>query len=328
MTIEKLLLTGGVTRPFSGVLGEAYYSKYGVLGQLDLSSSAFEVLLRHDASRSVTALGPGATHLTSGTRTEDRLYLCSRTEVMIYHWPGLRRIRRISHPWFNDVHHVTEINGELFVASTGLDAILRFDLNGQLLSAHHALGYGVWYRRDPDVDYRKVANTKPHDSHPNYIFSLEGNVWVTRFEQKDAARLDDLNEKIALDVERVHDGHLINGKLYFTSVNGCIIIVDPQRRRKIDVIDLNEIDDRGKPLGWCRGIHVAGDIAYVGFSKLRSTRFEKNLRWVKNLATGRTPDKEPLPARIAAYDIAERKLLKEFVLPEDAINTVFSILPS
>ena len=37
----------------------------------------------------------------------------------------------------------------------------------------------TWERFDPEVDYRQVPTTKPHETHPNFVFIVEEDVWVT-----------------------------------------------------------------------------------------------------------------------------------------------------
>ena len=322
-----LLLTGGANRPFSGLLGEANYTKHGVIASISLQDSSFNALKLFKPGKGGGASILPATDLTAASLQGDELIVCSRTEVMIMQWPSLTLIKRIEHPWFNDLHHAIRINGHIYVAATGVDAILSFDSSGQLLSAEHAQALPLWHRRDPEVDYRQVASTKPHDSHPNFVFELDGNIWVTRFEQRDAVNLSNQDDRIDIGVERVHDGHVADGKIYFTSVNGCIIIADGATRKVEEVIDLNEIDDRGRPLGWCRGLAIVGNLAYVGFSKLRSTKIEENLRWIKRRFGENKQLAEALPARVGVYDLSTQRLLKEIILPDEEMNTIFSIVP-
>ena len=325
--VSDLLLTGGTTRPFSGLLGEANYAKHGVIAAISLSDDAFKTLKVHKPGKGEGASILPATDLTSASLHGDELIVCSRTEVFIFEWPSLDLVQRIGHPYFNDLHHAVRINGLVYVAATGVDAILSFDSSGQLVSAEHAQGLPLWHRRSPDVDYRQVASTKPRDSHPNFVFELDGDIWVTRFEQRDAVNLANQADRIDIGVERVHDGLVAGGKVYFTSVNGCVIVADADARKVDDIIDLNEIDDRGRPLGWCRGLAIVDDLAYVGFSKLRSTKIEENLRWIKQRFSAKEPLLEALPARVGVYDLSRRRLLREIVLPDEEMNTVFSVLP-
>ena len=63
----------------------------------------------------------------AGTLIGDTLYACTSTEVLIFKLPEFKQIGYISLPCFNDVHHVTpSSDGNLLVASTGLDMVVKF----------------------------------------------------------------------------------------------------------------------------------------------------------------------------------------------------------
>jgi hypothetical protein len=323
---NKFLLSGGITRTFGNFLGDGHGSKFGELAILDWDNKNIESLIRYESSKAVSAEVLPSVYFTSATLIDDRLYLCSTTQVFVYAYPSLELKLEINHPWFNDVHHVTCINEVIYVASTGIDAVLGFDFDGELVSSQHVSNDDLWFRRSPDEDYRKIASTKPHDNHPNFIFELDGQVWVTRFEQKDAVNLANREETINLGDERVHDGHLIGDYIYFTSVNGHIIKVDAKDKQVVADYDLNAMDTRGVPLGWCRGVHIEGDVAYIAFSKLRSTKIEDNLRWLKRTIKKGSSSVEALPARIAKFDLARGQLLEEFIIPQEHMSIIFSVL--
>ena len=118
------------------------------------------------------------------------MYLCTQTEVLICDFPSFAIRKIISLPFFNDLHHVAvALDGRLFVAVTGLDAVAELAPDGTLLRLQSVADGSVWDRFSKTVDYRKVATTKPHLSHPNFVFFLDGEPWVTRFQQCDAVPL-------------------------------------------------------------------------------------------------------------------------------------------
>ncbi len=57
---------------------------------------------------------------------------------------------------------------------------------GEILREWSVIGEDTWARFSRQIDYRKVPTTKPHRSHPNFAFLLEGDIWTTRCDQKDA----------------------------------------------------------------------------------------------------------------------------------------------
>ncbi len=129
----------------------------------------------------------------AATIQDGTAYLCTQTEVLLCDFPSFAIRKVISHPCFNDLHHVVPApDGRLFVAVTGLDAVAELSPEGEILRLVSVLGGSPWDRFSPDTDYRKVPTTKPHQAHPNYVFFLDGQPWVTRFQQRDAVPLEGL----------------------------------------------------------------------------------------------------------------------------------------
>ena len=97
--------------------------------------------------------------------------------------------------------------------------VLEVTLDGRVLREWPVLGNNAWDRFSHSVDYRKVS-TKPHLSHPNFVFEISDDVWVTRLRQRDAICLTRPAEPININLERPHDGLLHESLLYFTTVDG------------------------------------------------------------------------------------------------------------
>jgi hypothetical protein len=200
---------------------------------------------------------------------------------------------------------------------------------GELLRLVSVLGGSPWDRFSPAIDYRKVPTTKPHHSHPNFIFFLDGRPWVTRFNQRDAVPLDGaLNGRPPFDVgkdEGIHDGHLEGEDLYFTTVNGCVVRFDLKtgRRTTVDLNTLNEPDE-DRPLGWCRGVLPRGDRAWVGFSRIRYTSLRRNLSWIRHGFRESEHHRER-PTRVALYDLERGALHRQIDLEGVGLGAVFSI---
>jgi len=116
-------------------------------------------------------------------------------------------LHRISIPWFNDIHHVVPLEDEsILVVNTGLEMVLRLRLDGSVLAIWNVLGEDPWARFDPHKEYRLGCSTKPHVAHPNFLFLLDGEPFVSRFELRDAVSLHDARRRIDIGSERVHDG--------------------------------------------------------------------------------------------------------------------------
>ena len=262
----------------------------------------------------------------SGTLVGNTLYACTSTEVLMFELPSFKQTGYVSLPCFNDVHHVTpSSDGNLVAVSTGLDMVFKFNRNGEMLAEWCVLEETPWTRFSRSVDYRKVESTKPHKSHPNFAFELEGELWVTRFRQRDAICLTKPGGRIDIAVETPHDGLVQGNSIYFTTVDGRIVVANARNRSVEQVIDLKQASDTNELLGWCRGISPLDNrLVWVGFTRVRKTKFMENVLWVK------TVFREGMivrPTHIGLYDMIEKQCLQEIDLEPHGMNIIFSIFP-
>ncbi len=297
--------------------------------EVDTLSGAARVCVQYQSPEEARAGQRPSAHFHSGARTGDILYTCTTTEVLTYRLPHFERIGYVSLPIFNDLHHVTPTrDGNLLLANTGLDMVVKISPSGAVIAEWSAIGEEPWARFSRSTDYRKVATTKPHLSHPNFVFELDDDVWVTRFHQRDAACMTNPGKSMPLASENPHDG-LVNGDhVLFTAVNGKVITVNRKTLRVEKSFDLREIQDRnGEVLpAWCRGLlPVDQDRIWVGFTRIRQTIFKENVRWVKSSLREGTLVK---PTHIALFDMATKECLKEIDLEPFGMHTVFGIFPA
>ncbi len=256
----------------------------------------------------------------SATLEGDVLYVSTTTEVMTLRLPDCAMEQYLSLPIFNDVHHVRPTGtGTLLVANSGLEQVLELTWEGQIVHAWHTLGADAWAHVAPDCDYRKGISTKPHQSHPNYVFMLDDEIWATRFHQYDALCLNRPDRRIELGRERVHDGVVVGDIIYFTAVDGNLIMVNRHTLRIEEVIDLNSMHEPDVRLGWCRGIYMDDPYIWIGFSRIRPTRLRQNVAWV---ARG---FKRDMPTHIGCYDLRRRQCVQEISVEELGLNAVFGI---
>jgi hypothetical protein len=339
---EALWVIGGEQR--STLRQQNEWNSFGaaVVARVDPASGKAERVLEYTSPPERCPDDRPSFVFKAATIAGDTAWLCTQTEVLECALPSFAIRRVISLPCFNDLHHVTPgPDGTLFVAVTGLDAVAEVTRDGELLRLVSVLGGSPWDRFSPEVDYRKVATTKPHLSHPNYVFVLDGEPWVTRFEQRDAVPLDGLGtdgaRRFAVGGAGIHDGcmdDIDGGRLFFTTVDGQLVrfgLADGERRD----LDLNtllgagrrergeERGDRGdRPLGWCRGVLPVGGRAWVGFTRLRPTLINRNLSWIRHGFRD-----VRLPTRIALYDLEQPARLREVNVETAGVNAVFSIHP-
>jgi hypothetical protein len=321
--MRSLYITGGrqrVGRPLTASATDWYEYQHGLI--LEVVPETGEVYRRVEYVSPPAACAEDNPQILfkSGTVLDDQLYVCTQTELLIYALPEFRQAGYLSLPCFNDLHHVRPTpTGTLLVANSGLDMVLELTPGGGVINEWSVLGEEPWDRFSRTIDYRKGISTKPHTAHPNHIFMLGEDIWVTRFQQQDAICLTRTDQRIPIGIERVHDGVLHQGRLFFTTVNGHVVIANPASLKVEEIIDLNTMHDTDTLLGWCRGILLDGEKAWVGFSHIRPTKLRQNLAWIMR------GFRQVLPTRVACYDLVRRRCVAEIDLQTHGLNAVFSI---
>jgi hypothetical protein len=249
-----------------------------------------------------------------------RMYLPTQTEILVVTTPDFALQHRITLPCFNDVHHVAPIDDDSFyVVNTGLEMVLRVAVDGTVQRIWNVMGEDPWERFDKHKDYRFGCSTKPHLAHPNYLFVLGDEPFATRFELRDAVSLNDPSRRIDIGNERLHDGVVADGRIYFTTVDGHVIIADAQTLRVTERIALDPGERKPGTLGWCRGLFIEGDYAWVGFTRVRATRFRSVLSYVR-------AGYLEAPTRIARYHLRDWSLVSEVDLEDVGLNALFGIV--
>jgi len=318
---DAVYIVGARQRELRGILDGDLWSGYdrGLVLEVDLQSGACETVFDYDSAGG----HDGAVSLQASTLDGDLLYTCSETEVLVCRLPDFEVLTRVSLPLFNDVHHVRpSVDGNMVVANAGLEMVLEVTQEGEILQLWNVLGEDPWGRFRADVDYRTLS-TKPHRAHPNFVFYVGDELWATRFHQGDAISLDDPKRRIDVSDERIHDGIVVDGHVYFTVVDGRVVVADTDSLKIAEVIDLNAFHaEREAVLGWCRAIMVDGPRLWVGFSRIRATKFRDNVAWV---ARGLRRSK---PTHIACYDLARRTCITEIGLESFGLSALYSILPA
>jgi hypothetical protein len=325
-TARSLFVLGGRQRKRVLKKDEEWtlYEKAIIL-QVDPDNGEARISAEYETPPEARAQGDSSVLFKAGALDGKKLYACTSTEVLIYDLPQFKCTGYISLPCFNDLHHVRPTpSGSILVVNTGLDMVLELTLEGKVLREWNVLGEDPWEHFSPSMDYRQVETTKPHRSHPNHVFFLDEQIWVTRAQQKDAICLTGGNRRIPIGGEYIHDGCVFAGMIYFTSVDGRLILVDQKSLRIAEIIDLKTIDGgNGGSLGWCRGLWVVDErYIWVGFTRVRKTKFMENVNWVKHAGQdqGRS-------ARIALYDVATKTCVKEIDVEKHGVNVVFNMLP-
>jgi hypothetical protein len=321
--MDKVFVGGGQFRSSVFQKLEEWEScKRALLVEIDPVSKHSRSCVEYDSPKEAAADELPAILFKSTTVVDHKLYACTSTEVMIYDLPSFRLTSYISLPFFNDVHHVyPTAQGTLLVMVTGLDMVAEVSLEGKFLRHWDVMGEDTWSIFSRDIDYRKIPTTKPHRSHANHIFQLGDETWVTRFHQRDAVSLRDPQRKIEIAIQRPHDGFIFNDSLYFTTVDGHVVIANPRSLKIERVIDLNKMSGANSDtLGWCRSLLPIDErFLWVGFTRVRPTKFRENLNWV------RQQKRAHRPSHIALYDLHSESCIEEIETEPHGIGVVFTL---
>ena len=89
-----------------------------------------------------------------------------------------------------------------------------------------------------------------------------------------------------------------------------------------DVIDLTALHDPDILLGWCRGLALQDGQMWVGFSRIRPTRFRENVGWIMS------GFKRAMPTHIGLYDLKARRCVREIDLEPLGLGAVYSVFPA
>jgi hypothetical protein len=333
-------VTGGRERPPDANVETWRKLDTGIILRIDEGDAAPQRVVEYATPPEARVANLPSITFKASSRVGDLVYACTETEVIVYRLPSFTVERYISLPLFNDVHHVVPTErGTLLVAVTGLDMVVEIDATDRVVREWDAGGQGLWTRFSRDVDYRREVTPKPRLAHPNFVFEVGNDIWVTRNEMRDALCLTSPERRIAIweegirDVSWPHDGLLIDDLVYFTTVDGHVVIADPISTKVVKSVDLMKLMGKKRRLGWCRGLKPAGpDKFLIGFTRLRPTRFVQNLGWVKSRlkdVIGVVDGDDSgvyTPTQIIRVDVETGETDWSLDLEEHGMNAVFSIL--
>ncbi|MCB9682851.1 MAG: hypothetical protein H6733_15395 [Alphaproteobacteria bacterium] len=256
-------------------------------------------------------------------RDGDVLVQVTRTEVIWLDLPTLAVRDRFSHPLFHDLHDARPLpGGGLAVTSAGNDSVLVFDVHRELV-AHHVLRDVPFAVAFPGIDdFRTVPfdATKPHHAHPNRIVVLGDDLWVTCLVTQTCRCLTSDHPPLAFPEGPPHDGVLLDGLVWFTTVTGHLIAVDPTTRDRVRTLDLGALTASRRMPGWCRGIAGHDGQLYVGMTMLRSPTHRELLRWVVKGEAGRK-----LPTRVLQVDPSRGRIVAEHPVGNAAGGTLYDL---
>ncbi len=339
MSGNKIIVVGGRQRRKALDLDEWHAYEFGVIASVDRETLEVEVVVEYQTPPDFCADEKPSIVFKAGDYCANRhaIVLCTQTEIIEYDVRNWTQSFYYSHPSFNDLHHAcydqttSESRQRLLVANTGLDQVIQIEQdktqweNSAIVNQWTTGTVPTWDKYDSTIDYRKVATTKPHESHPNYVFQRGEHFFATRFHQQDAMDLQRQQPVFQIPTGNPHDGIVRDENVFFTTTNGHVVRCVFDDPPEIKNFDLNLISRHNELLGWCRGLCFENNThAWVGFSRIRPTWIRKNLSWIKQGFQSKG-EYGTRPTRIALYDLEAGRLLQEVGLEPAGINAVFAI---
>jgi hypothetical protein len=213
---------------------------------------------------------------------------------------------------FNDLHHVYVDEGGIYVCNAGLDVVEHFDHEGNPKSIFPLMNGKLWEKFGAEEDYRYVAKIEPRETHPNYLFRHNGMLLVNCPLRRVVANLADNQPVLEGFPGMMHDGVRRGRSYYWTTVDGTIIVADATTFTITEQINLKPVYGRDEP-GWCRGLEVIGDQAFVGFTRFRKPSKKDFLKFA---ARGR----RVLNSHVLCYDLSQGRAVSDwFLKSEDAV---------
>src|SRR5271154_3552889 len=105
--LNKFYFGGGQFRSsIFHTLQEWESCKRAMIVEVDPGTKSSRSCVEYESPREVAADELPAILFKSATLRDNKLYICTSTEVMIYELPSFRLATYISLPFFNDLHHV------------------------------------------------------------------------------------------------------------------------------------------------------------------------------------------------------------------------------
>lgn len=325
----SVLLTGGRQTMLAGL--RPVHRQYGraVLARLDLRSGSLEMLAARSRSElDITSRACSPLYRSGAVTASGTVVTCLPDRVVELEPHSGVHVRELSHPWFNDVHHVRPAPDDgVYVVSTGLDLVLEVEWSGQVRRQWPLGSPSTWQRFDDTRDYRLAMIPKPHTVHPNFALAFRNELWITRFYQKDLYCVDGprTGARVRLADCGVHDGALHDTTVWCTAVDGRVLAVDLEELAVKADHEVPAFGGVGAHVGWYRGILPLEDgTLLVGVSRLRRTRLHENLLWLRNRNWERPRYRHSVLLHVCP---SSQRVLREFDLRPAGLDAVYAVLP-
>src|SRR5260370_4762236 len=135
--MSEMYVVGGALRSsLFKQLPEWNSYKKALIAKVKPEAKTSEVVVEYVSPEDVCPADAPAILFKSATMADDKLYVCTPTEVLVYQLPSFELLHYVSLPCFNDLHHVRPTpDGNILIVDTGLDLVLELTPRRTLLRA-------------------------------------------------------------------------------------------------------------------------------------------------------------------------------------------------
>ena len=205
---------GGRQRRNAIDVDEWHAYEKAIIAEIDLKDDSAKVVVEYETPKELCSDNQPAIVFKAGDLSGDgkSLLVCTQTEIIEFSTESWNSVFHYSHSSFNDLHHACydrTDSARILVANTGLDQVVAIRKNGSTAELEWSKSVTLeptWDRFDPKTDYRTVATTKPHFSHPNFVFQADGRIFATRFHQQDVIDIATAESFLKIEAGNPHDG--------------------------------------------------------------------------------------------------------------------------
>ena len=231
--------------------------------------------------------------LTGLSVAGDRVYAGSWNGVYVIRRSDLALEGIISHEMMSDMHGIWAAPDHVITVLTPRDTVVITDPDGQVIE-HFRIYSDLTVQKDEGaegVDWRFVGKQFRGSTgywHFNHVQRIGDEIWLTSRNANCFVVVDPLRRRARLRLMNLctpallHDGCLIDGRFYFTSIDGKIIIASPNAdaehtHQELDRVEapgvyLRDLVSRlirleetslGREPNWCRGIAASSGVIQV-----------------------------------------------------------------
>lgn len=232
----------------------------------------------------------------------------------------------ISHPLICDAHGIAGDERFLITVLTSKDTVVLTDFDGKIID-HFSIMRDLSIKKLDglgEIDWRFISKQYRGSCgfwHFNHAQLIGDELWLTSRNASCFVVIDLVLRKARLRLinhrspNLLHDGVHVNGRFYFTSIDGKIIIAEDSIESNLHtrtdeihldnleiyhrdlvqkVIKLNDPSSLNREPNWCRGLEVCGDTIFttidgaygselsfglLGILESGKVVFEKRLKW-------------------------------------------------